>query len=207
MPLSISLNRFQADIAQCDQLMANAHASDANGSPILPAADRRQITIAALLNAYISWETFLESSLVAFMMGEPTLGGTPPIKYVAPPTEPAALEMITGTQRYFDFGNPDYVRKIVRVFFKDGYPYEPPLSSITSEWADIRTMRNASAHMTSTTQKALDALALRIFSSPAAGVDLYQLLTSPDPRSTTGETVVVAYENKLVSAAQLIAQG
>ena len=174
MPLSATLARFQADIGQCDRLMANAHLSDAAGNPMFPATDRRQITHAALLNAFISWETFIESSLVALMMGEPTLGGTLPTKYVTPPSESAALDMVCGTRQFFDFGNQEHVRKVVRMFFQGGYPYEPHLSSMAAELADLRTMRNASAHVTSSTQRALDALALRIFSRPATGVLLHQ---------------------------------
>ena len=36
---------------------------------------------------------------------------------------------------------------------------------------------------------------------------LYRLLTAFDPRSTTGETVLRTYENKLTVTAELIARG
>jgi len=53
----------------------------------------------------------------------------------------------------------------------------------------------------------LESLSLRIFGQPRPGVTLYQLLTSPDPRSTTNETVFLAYKNKLMVAAELVANG
>jgi hypothetical protein len=38
-------------------------------SPFLPPIDRQQITVAALLNMFIAWESFLEASLVELMTG------------------------------------------------------------------------------------------------------------------------------------------
>ena len=68
-------------------------------------------------------------------------------------------------------------------------------------------MRNASAHVSSTTQRPLESLSLRIFGQPRPGVTLYELLTSPDPRSATSETVFLVYKNKLMVAAELVANG
>jgi hypothetical protein len=93
------------------------------------------------------------------------------------------------------------------MYFMNGYPYEPNLSAINAELADLRTMRNSSAHITSTTQTALESLAQRIFSSPYPGIDLYTILTSIDPNSATGDTVYSKYRTILVIAADLIAHG
>lgn len=141
------------------------------------------------------------------MVGSTTLNGTAPIKYVSPVSLEAARALVIGVNRYFDYGNHDYVRRLVNMYFQNGYPYEPHLSGINSELADLRTMRNSSAHITSTTQTALEGLALRIFSRPMPNIDLYRLLTTSDPRSSNGDTVFLAYKNKLVVTAELIAQG
>jgi hypothetical protein len=93
------------------------------------------------------------------------------------------------------------------MYFHHGYPYEPHLSAIFADLSDLRTMRNASAHISSTTQTALESLALRLFSKPLPGIGLYEMLTMSDPRSTSGETVFVTYKTKLIVTAELIAQG
>ncbi len=93
------------------------------------------------------------------------------------------------------------------MYFHQGYPYEPHLSAIFADLSDLRTMRNASAHISSTTQTALESLALRIFSQPLPRIGLYEMLTMNDPRSTAGETVFVTYKTKLIVTAELIAQG
>lgn len=207
MPLAPILADFRGNLTQCDSLIANAHRVDAASVPLLPEIDRQQITVAAFLNMFIAWETFLEASLCDLMIGAPTLSGAIPVKYVSPPNLDAARELVIGVMRYFDYGNNANMRKLVSMYFRNGYPYEPHLSAIESDLNDLRTMRNASAHITSTTQTALESLALRIFAQPHAGISLYRMLTMVDPRSASGETVFVTYENKLNVTAELILQG
>lgn len=207
MPLAQILAEFKTNVGQCESLIANAHQAGPTGSPLLPPIDRQQITVAAFLNLYIAWETFLESSMADLMTGSPTISGTLPVRFASPVDISAARLLVIGVNRYFDYGNHENVRKVVQLYFQTGYPYEPHLSSINSELADLRTLRNASAHITSTTQKALDALAQRILNKPSPNIDLYSLLTALDPNSTTGETIFTAYKNKLLIAAELIANG
>jgi len=207
LPLTLALADFKARVVQCESLIANAHKMDRTGIPILPPVDQQQITVAAFLNIFIAWETFLETSLAEFMTGTKTISGGMPVRYVSPTTLSSARELIIGVMKYFDYGNHHNLKKIVRIYFENGYPYEPHLSAIFSELDDLRTMRNASAHTSCSTQTALESLAVRIFGQPHPGITLYQLLTSTDPRLRTGETVLRVYKNKLVVAAEIIAQG
>lgn len=207
MSLSDTLAAFQASASQCDRLIANAHQVDAVGVAVLPALDQHQITVAAFLNLFMSWETFLEGSLVKLMVGSPTISGQVPVRYVSPPTVEAAQCLVLGVRHYFDYGNHENVRKIVSMYFNNGYPFEPHLSAINTDLSDLRTMRNASAHITSTTQAALEGLAQRIFSTPQPGINLYSLLTRIDPRSPLGNTVFAESREKLLVVAGLVANG
>lgn len=207
MSLSDILAAFTIEINQCDSLIAHAHAVDLAGNQILPVVDQKQITVAAFLNMFIAWETFLESAFAGYMTGMATTSGRFPVKYVSPPNTDAARTMIISTQRYFDYGNHENVKKVARMFFQNGEPFEPHISGMIGDLSDLRTMRNSSAHITSTTQTALESLALRMFGSPQPGIDLYKLLTSTDPRLKGGQTVISVYRDKLITAAGLIAQG
>lgn len=207
MPLVDILADFRVEAAQCDNLIANAHQQRPDGTYFLPELDRRQIAAAALLNFFVAFESFLESAIVSLMAGAPTISGAQPVKYVSPPTEAVARSMLIGTQRYFDYGNLDFVRKMVALYFQNGHPFEPYLGSIASEWNDLRVMRHSAAHIAFTTQMALEALSLRIFAKPRPGIDVYTVMTSVDPRSATGETVFTAYKAKVLVAAELIANG
>ena len=208
MSLTITLAEWQARAVQCDSLISNAHKMDVNtGAPILPALDKEQITIAAFLNLFIAWEGFLEDAMTKLMSGSPTISGKFPTRYVIPPTQVAAKELVIGNNKYFDYANIDFVKRLTKMYFDSGYPFEPHLSSISSDLADLRTMRNASAHITSTTQRALEALAQRIFVTPRPGITLYQLLTAVHPHSPSGQTVFSESKDKLLVAAGLIANG
>jgi hypothetical protein len=207
VPLASALAEFQARAVQCDSLIGNAHRVDATGALLFPAADREQITVAAFLNLFIAWEGFIEDSMTKLMAGSPTISGNLPMRYVTPPTQAAAKAMVIGINRYFDYANHDNVRRVVAMYFDQGYPFEPHISGITSTLADLRTMRNASAHITSTTQLALEALAQRVFATPRPGIALYTLLVSVDPRSATGGTVFTESRDSLLTVAGLIASG
>ena len=170
--------------------------------------DQQQVTIAAFLNLFIAWETFLEASIIDVMRGQPCVNGGLPVRFVSPPHDDAARAMITHTLRYFDFGNHDNMRKVATLYFHNGYPYEPHLSSIFSDLADLKTIRNACAHITSSTRRGLETLALRILGQPAPGISVHGLLTKVDPRPfANGGTVFVTYKNKLVITAELISNG
>ena len=90
---------------------------------------------------------------------------------------------------------------LAAIYFLEAFP------GVLSDLADPRTMRNVSAHITSTTQTALEDLALRILAVPSPGIDLCSLLTTIDPRSAAGDTVFLSYKKKLIVTAELVAQG
>lgn len=208
MALAQILADFKSSVTQCDNLIANAHKADAAGVPLLPVIDQRQITVAAFLNFFIAWESFLEAALADLMTGAVPASGNVPVKFVAPPTMSAANEMVIGIMRYFDYANYLNVRKIVSLYFQTGYPFEPHISAIFSDLDDLRTLRNASAHISATTQKTLEALAARVFGQPRPGITLYEFITAIDPGSgTANEPVFITYRNKLIVTAELIAAG
>lgn len=207
MSLAQVLAEFQSSVAQCDSLIGNAHQLDSSGRAILPPIDQKQVTVAAFLNLYIAWETFLESAMTELMVGSPTLSGRAPVRFVSPTSLDAARSLVIGVQKYFDYGNCDFVLKMVRLYFDGGYPFEPHLSGIAVDLSDLRTMRNASAHLSSTTRTALESLAFRVLGRNAAGIDLYGLLMAYHPLSATGDTIFWTYKSTLVTAAQLIVQG
>jgi len=205
--LATALLELQSNVSQCDSLITNAHRVDAAGVSILPLVDRQQITVAAFLNLFVAWESFVEDTMTKLMSGSPTISGKYPTRYVSPPSQDSAKTMVIGINRYFDYANHNNLRRVVSMYFQAGYPFEPHLSSISSDLADLRTLRNASAHITSTTQKALEALAQRVLATPSSGINLYTLLTSHDSRSSLGTTIFESSKTKLLVAAGLIAYG
>lgn len=207
MPLATALGSFRTSAAQCASLVANAHKTDATGMPLLPPLDQRQITVAAFLNLFVAWETYLEEAFAAILLGNPTLSGSLPVKYASATSADHARKIVVGAQRYFDYGNHEHFRKLVGALLDSGYPFEPHIGSIVSDLQDLRTMRNSAAHVTTSTQGALEALATRLFGAPQPGIDLYSLLLRTHPKSGSGNTVFGHASDTLVAAAQLIATG
>ena len=207
MPIANANVLFNAKAAQCNSLIVSAHRIDVAGVSLFSASEQEQITVAAFLNLFIAWEEFLENTFAHFLLGVPTISGIAPVRYAAPPDLNAAKSMLIGLNKYFDYSNHELVKKAATIYFRDGYPFKQHIDSISSDISDMRTMRNASAHISSTTQAALEALAQRILGSPQPGITLYKLLTSSDPRLATAGTVYSGARDKLLAAATLIANG
>lgn len=207
MPIAQSLADFHARVGQCDSLIASAHAVLVGGVFHFTQIDREQITVAAFLNMFIAWEEFIESAIRDFMMGDVTTGGIAPIRFVTPPTVDHSVKMVIHMNRYFDYANQENIRKLARLYFDNGYPFETPINSLTQELSDLKIMRNACAHMSSTTRTSLEGLGLRIFGSPQVGISVYQMLMASDPRTSPTSTVYASYRDKLLVAAGLIAAG
>ena len=207
MSVAAALATFQAAVSQADSLIANAHKVDVSGSPFLSTIDRKQITVAAFLNIYIAWETFLEDSLSHLLSGSPTISGNPVVKFASPPDPEAAKLMLIGTQRFFDYANHTNISKIVNIYFLNGSPFQPHIDSIFGYLDDLRKMRNASAHISSTTQSSIESLALRLLGRPSPGIELYDLLTAPLASGRSSTTVLETYKGYLLATANLIANG
>lgn len=207
MPIALSLAHFQASVAQCDGLIASAHAILPGGAYHFSERDREQITVAAFLNMFIAWEEFLESSVSDYMMGDQTISGTSPTRYVVPPSREHSVKMVIHMGKYFDFSNHESVKRLSKLYFGAGNPFEVPISSMALELSDLKTMRNACAHLSSTTTASLEALSRRIFGTPQTGISVYQMLTMDDPRTNPRGTVYASYRDKLLVAAALVARG
>lgn len=207
MPLAAALTSFRANAAQCAALVANAHKVDTSGTAFLTSLDQRQVTVAAFLNLFVAWETFLEESLAAVLMGANTLSGRTPVTFAHATSAEHAHRIVVGAQRYFDYGNHDHFRKLCAALLDNGYPFEPHMGSLVSDLQDLRTMRNSAAHISTSTQGALEALATRTLGSPQPGIDLYSFLLTTHPKSVTGNTILGHASDLLLAAAQLIATG
>ena len=110
------------------------------------------------------------------------------------------------TNRIFDYANRQNMIKMVNLFFENGYPCKPHLSAFLSDLNNLRTMQNASPHISLTTRTVLDSLALRIF----GGVfwhNFVRLFITVDSSSGINRIILVNYENKLLVKAGLVSQG
>lgn len=202
------LAAFRAALAHAHDLVSAAHRVDAAGAPLWNTAQQEAITEAAYLGLFIAWEAYLEGALIDYMLGEQSIRGRAIARWVSPASSNAACAMLIGTQKYVDYANPDIVRKLAKIMLAAGGPFEQVLSGIHADLLDMKTIRNATAHFTSTAATSLEALANRKLGAPQrSGITPYQLLVAidPDPAAPAGSTFLLSYSRTLEAAAVAIA--
>ncbi|QJW90499.1 hypothetical protein HNV11_14480 [Spirosoma taeanense] len=197
MPLIDSLNTFRASVAEANGFIALAFQQDASGAYVLPQNQRDFISDSAFLKLFIAWETFLEHSFIKYMLGEPSILGTVIVRYVQPIDEQHAHKLLIGTQKYVDWSNPDIVKRLCNLFFDRANPFDTFISSMMTDLFDLKTVRNAAAHLTSTTRQQLDSVGTRRLRRPCVNLNVSDFIFAVDPLSATGDTILTTYLNKL----------
>jgi hypothetical protein len=198
---------FRQSIVEANGFVALAFQQDAAGAYLLPASQRDFITDSAFLKMFIAWETFMENIVINYMLGEPSINGTAVVRYVQPVDSVHAHKMIIGTQKYMDWSNPELVQRICNNYFVTGNHIDTFLGSIYRDLIDLKTIRNAAAHLSTTTGKHLDSLASRLLGSTQSNTKVSGLIFSIDPSSATSDTFLSTYLAKLDIAAEGIATG
>jgi hypothetical protein len=205
MPLATALGELRGSIAQANAIVSAAYKIDAGGQFFFTATEQSVLVQSAFLRVFIAWETFLESTFVSYLVGSPSITGKQLTRYAAPKDRAHALGMVIGGMRFVDWTTPESVRKLASLFFDGGDPYETVLAQITSDLYDLKTIRNAAAHLASTSNAQLDALATRRLSTPTVGITVAKFIMTADPKSATGQSMLQTYEATLDTAAHLIA--
>lgn len=207
MPLIDTLNTFRNSVADASGFIHFAFQQDSNGNYVQPQNQREFITDSAYLKMFISWETFIESSFIQYMLGEPSILGTSITRYVQPIDKEHAKNLLIGTNRYVDWANPENIKRLCKLYFASGNHFETYINSISSDLSDLRTIRNAAAHLTSTTQKPLDGVGTRMLNRQCNNLKVSDILLALDPNSNVGDTILNTYLNKLDVCAEGIAKG
>lgn len=207
MSLPNLLSEFRTSILDVRSLTSAAFTTDASGSLIFSRVNQDVIVNAAYLRAYISWETFLERAFLDYMMGEVSILGRTVTRFVAPKDLEHCNSMVLGVQKYVDWSRPEIVIKLSKAFFDTTNPFDSHLNSIYSDLNDMKTIRNSTAHMSSTTNTQLDALASRLLNRTVFDMKASILITSIDPGSTSGQTIFDRYLIMLDITAGNIADG
>jgi hypothetical protein len=205
MPITQALADLRGSIAQANAIVAAAHRVDLAGQFFFTATEQAVLVQSAFLRVFIAWESFLESTFVSYMVGRQSSTGNVLTRYASPVDADHALNMVVGGMRFVDWSTPDTVRKLARLFFDGGDPYETVLAQVNSDLLDLKTIRNAAAHLASTTNAQLDALATRKLSTPIVGITVAKFVMTADPNSTNGQSILQTYESTLDTAAHLIA--
>lgn len=206
MPISAALSLFRSEVATFQSHVTKAFTPNASGAYLLTQQERSFVVDSAFLRIFIAWEGFLESVFIYYLLGNPSSAGTLAVRHATPATEQHARDMLIGTQKYVDWANPEIVRKLAKLYFYNGEPIEPVISAIQGDLFDIKTVRNAAAHLTSLTRKQLDALASRKLRRTCTMISVSDFILSADPAHSTGGSVLDNYVSILDAGADNIAK-
>lgn len=205
MSLADSLSEFRAGIAQTNNLISMAYEQDADGNDIFDSTKKEFVITSAFLKMFIYWESFIEESFSKYLTGELSTNGTGVTCYISPNDREHALKILIGTQKYVDWANHEIVRRLAKLYLENGEPLASNIASISSELSDLKTVRNAAAHLSSTTRHQLDALSSRVLSRNITNTDVATFMMQLHPSDST-KTVLQYYQNLLDIAAENIAE-
>jgi len=205
MTLATLLDTYRIEVSLYNGFISKAFTQDLSNNYILAEQERSFVVDSAFLRIFISWETFLENAFVNYLIGESSTSGRSPIKYVSPQDAKHAYDMLIGTQHYVDWSNPEIIRRLSKLYFDKGDPIYQVLSSIQSSLFDLKTIRNAAAHLSLTTSHQLDSLASRILNKPCTSITVSNFILSIDPNGTGNTTILSNYLSLLDAAAFEIA--
>jgi hypothetical protein len=202
--LAVVLGDLSTSLAFANAIIASAHITDTAGAFVQPLDVRSFLTEAAVVRTHIAWERFLEQSFLSYLVGETSISGARIVRYLDPPSFDHANRVLIGTQRYVDWGNPEIVVKLAGLYFPLGTPYKVAIEGVQSDLSDLRAVRNAAAHLSTSTSTQLDRVALRRVKKAVVGITVYDLVTASDS-GAPGKTILQSFMEILIAAATVIA--
>jgi len=206
MPIQDLANDFQRNISEAQSHIQNAFSVENNGQYIFNKQFRDFVVEAVIVKIYISWESFLEKCFEGYAMHEPSVSGINYVRYANPIDSDHARRMALGNQRFIEWGNPSIVLTLCGLYFDGGEPFKSVIAGINNDLINLRNVRNAAAHLSSTTQRSLEAAATKILGVPSPGITVSDLVLSKHPDSQTDETILEVYIKTLDAAVCAIAR-
>lgn len=170
--------------------------------PFISTARRDAITELAFLRAFLAWESFLEQSFMLYMLGRKAPGAAAPARYAFPPSLTHASEWVVPEGRsYATWTDPAHVRVRAERFFHNGRPFAATLSANQNTLNEARTLRNAIAHASSSTQQKFENLVRQKLRTlpPSSTVGSFLGLTVP--RSSPPQSFFEFYTDQLATCA------
>lgn len=162
----------------------------------------------AFLKSYIAWELFLEESFVLYLLGKTAPSGVRPYRTIVPSTRDVAEKIfIPESKSFADWTVTDFILRRAEKCFKKGTdPYSVPLKRYDNALKEIKSIRNAIAHASLSSQEkfkqvARDRLTTGVY---PAGLTIGGFLSTIVPTTHPPESFLESYLGTLKLAATSI---
>lgn len=199
--MQLILDDFKKRMLVSSSYVQGAHRTKRDGKYLRSKAERQALTEYAFLKAFVAWEYFLERSMLRYSLGDLSCNGRVAARRLSPQNEIHAYEIIKGKGSFVEWGQTDTIRGIAKILFVNGEPFETPLTSISRELQETKIVRNSITHITTTTQKKIDDLALQRIGFRTSNITPYQFMMS----ASSSGLLFSEYILKLDIAADMIA--
>lgn len=200
------VTQFRAKSLLVEEYIQNAFHQGQNGNYIFDENFRSFIIESCVIKLYIAWEEFLEECFTCYSMAEPSISGLQYVRYSTPPNREHAKRMPIGNQSYIEWGNPNAVLTLCKLYLQNGEPLRSAIASVNQDLLDLRTIRNAAAHLSTTTKAAFESAASRILGRSSNGITVSDFLLLQHPASAVNDTVFMHYNKTLNAVTSLIAR-
>lgn len=209
MPAIDSLNEYRTSVSEASSFIATILQRHASGGYKYPAALRGFVVESAFVKIFVAWETFIEGIFMKYMMGENP--DTVPLshRYASPISRSHANDFLLGIGKkdFIEWSTPDTVKKLSGIYFGNENIINDTIGGIYQDLISLKIIRNAIAHVSSTTSSKLDRLASTIIGLPQVGIQPHALLLWIDPTPALPNTLLSKYITLLDTAAELITRG
>lgn len=204
MPITAALATYRQGIIDTNLLISKANILDQNGVDVFDNLQKNFIINSSFLKMFVHWESFLESVFISYVMGCPSTNNTNVTSYVSAINREHAYELVKNTNSYIDWANHEIVKKLASILMRNGAPFVDNLNAILTELSDLKNIRNAVAHISSSTQSKLDAVASRVLSKQVSNITPADLILHAHP-TINNKTILMNYQDILDIAAENIA--
>ena len=172
-------------------------------TPLINLNRRDSLTELAFFRVFSAWEAFLEETFILYMLGQQSPKGRKIQRYGFPPNEDAAYEWVADGRDYAKW-TPEHVKPRAKRLFKDGKPFEGPLSSHHNLLYQVKTVRNAIAHDSANARQKFEALVRNELRTLPANTTPGSFLLAVKPRTTPPITFLEFYFTEIKKIAELI---
>lgn len=205
LQLKSALTDFQQTITACTRLAGDARKWSMPGAPQKLSRSRRDSLIElAFLRSFLAWEGFIEDSFILYMLGKLPPKGKAPVRFVLPPTRPAAHTLAAGGRAYAKWDDSQDVVSLAERFFRGGVPYAGVLRSKQQLLQDVKTIRNACAHDSTSAREKFEGLVRRELTVLPPKLTVGGFLDTTNPKAATPASFFEFYLGQLEGLAERI---
>jgi len=207
--LKTVLSAFLRSLQDSRELASDAHQWSTTGvagtGVTITVARKNLLTEQAFLRSFLAWETFLEEAFLLYLMGQRPPRGRAPFRFTFPPSHKMAMEWVVPEGRdYARWTNAQEVSARAARFFREGKPFSPALNGNQNVLWEMRTLRNAVAHSSISTQEKFEKVVRDKIGTYPANLTVGGFLSATVPHSAPPVSYLDSYLDKLENAARQI---